>query len=140
LTLTLTLTLILTRLTSELGQTGMLAYQLRASQLKEVVEELDEGMDSLGGEGGVGGNFEVSKLTQPYPNQVEPGEQANPNPNPNPNPNLIGNQVSKATDTSRRKSVLPGQKSDESKAQVAAVATGEKLQTTYQADNESMSG
>jgi len=48
--------------------------------------------------------------------------------------------VSKATDTSRRKSVLPGQKSDESKAQVAAVATGEKLQTTYQADNESMSG
>ena len=34
----------------------------------------------------------------------------------------------------------PGQKSDESKAQVAAVATGEKLQTTYQADNESMSG
>jgi len=91
------------RLTSEMGQTGMLAYQLRASQLKEVVEELDEGMESLGGEGGVGGNFEVSK----------------------------------ANDASRRKSMLPGQKSDESKAQVAAVATGEKLQTTYQADNES---
>ena len=91
------------RLTSELGQTGMLAYQLRASQLKEVVEELDEGMDSLGGEGGVGGNFEVSK----------------------------------ANDASRRKSMLPGQKSDESKAQVATVATGDKLQTTYQADNES---
>ena len=92
------------RLTSELGAVkGVLAYQLRASALKEVVEELDEGMDSLGGEGGVGGNFEVSK----------------------------------ATDASRRKSMLPGQKSDESMAQVAVVATGEKLQTTYQADTES---
>ena len=91
------------RLTSEMGQTGMLAYQLRASQLKEVLEELDEGMDSLVSEGGVGGNFEVSK----------------------------------ANDATRRKSVLPGGKNDESKAQVAVVATGEKLQTTYQADNES---
>ena len=63
----------------------------------------------------------------------------NPEPGPEPdfNPAPAPHQVSKANDATRRKSVLPGGKNDESKAQVAVVATGEKLQTTYQADNES---
>ena len=60
-----------------------------------------------------------------------------PEPDVNPEPAPAPHQVSKANDATRRKSVLPGGKNDESKAQVAVVATGDKLQTTYQADNES---
>jgi len=83
----------------DIGNAGILAYQLRANDLKEHLEELEDMGDALSGD--VPANFELKK-----------GDEGQ-----------------------RRKSALPGQKSDESKAQVVQVA-GEKLDTTYQAENE----
>jgi serine/threonine-protein phosphatase 2A regulatory subunit B' len=88
------------RVCREIGKSGCLAYQLRANELKENLEELEDGIDALSGD--VPANFEPTKG---------------------------------ANDATRRKSMLPGQKSDEQKAQVAQVEKSQ-LGTTYQAENE----
>jgi len=89
------------RVTSDIGGVGILAYELRASQLQDMLENFeDEGM-AIDGDM-VPANFEVSKG---------------------------------GADGPRRKSMLPGQKSDESKAQVAAVSS-EKLGANFEGEKE----